>query len=162
MTDPRYAKLARLLVEYSTALKKGDRILLYLMDVPDEFGVELIRAVRAARAVPVVAVRHTRLNRELLRDTDEHHAGLERDLELARMKKMQAYIALRGSANTAETSDVDSKRMAMNSRVLRPVLNYRVNKTRWVVLRWPTPSMARPRVMWSSWTTRSATMKGWW
>ena len=28
MTDPRYTKLAKLLVEYSTALKKGDRILL--------------------------------------------------------------------------------------------------------------------------------------
>jgi aminopeptidase len=26
---------------------------------------------------------------------------------------------------------------------MRPVLNYRVNKTRWVVLRWPTPSMAQ-------------------
>ena len=28
MTDPRYTKLAKLLVEYSTALKKGDHILL--------------------------------------------------------------------------------------------------------------------------------------
>ena len=25
----------------------------------------------------------------------------------------------------------------------------------------PTPNMARPRVMWSSWTMASATMKGW-
>ena len=48
MTDPRYSKLARLLVNYSTALKKGDRILLDMIDVPDEFTVELIRAVRAA------------------------------------------------------------------------------------------------------------------
>jgi aminopeptidase len=62
---------------------------------------------------------------------------------MSRMKKMQGYIALRGSANMSETSDVDSKRMSMYSRVLRPVLDYRVNKTRWVVLRWPTPSMAQ-------------------
>jgi len=38
---------------------------------------------------------------------------------------------------------VNSDRMALYSRILRPVLNYRVNKTRWVVLRWPTPSMAQ-------------------
>ena len=44
MTDPRYQKLARLLVEYSTALKKGDRILLDMIDVPDGFMAELIRA----------------------------------------------------------------------------------------------------------------------
>jgi aminopeptidase len=60
-----------------------------------------------------------------------------------RMKKVQAYIAIRGSANASEASDVPSDRMALYSRVLRPVLNYRVNKTRWVVLRWPTPSMAQ-------------------
>jgi hypothetical protein len=28
MTDPRYKKLASLVVEYSTRLKKGDRVLL--------------------------------------------------------------------------------------------------------------------------------------
>ena len=37
MTDPRYKKLADLLVNYSTALKKGERILLDMIDVPDEF-----------------------------------------------------------------------------------------------------------------------------
>jgi aminopeptidase len=59
------------------------------------------------------------------------------------MKRMQAYIAIRGSHNANETSDVASDRMALYSRIIRPVLNYRVNKTRWVVLRWPTPSMAQ-------------------
>src|SRR5438477_244453 len=59
------------------------------------------------------------------------------------MKKMQAYIAIRGSANASETSDVPGGLMAMYSKTLRPVLNYRVNKTRWCVLRWPTPSMAQ-------------------
>ena len=59
------------------------------------------------------------------------------------MKKMQAYIAIRGSGNASENSDVPSDRMALYSRTTRPVLNYRVNKTRWCVLRWPTPSMAQ-------------------
>lgn len=143
MTDPRYTKLARLLIEYSTALKKGDRVLLDLIDVPDEFGVELIRAARAVGAIPLAEARHTRLSRELLRETTEEHARLVRDIELARMRKMQAYIAVRGSLNANENSDIDSKRMAFYSRITRPVLNHRVNKTRWCVLRWPSPSMAQ-------------------
>ncbi len=147
MTDPRYTKLAKLLVEYSTALKKGDRVLLDLVEVPDEFGVELIRAARSVGAVPSVAVRHSRLNRELLRETDEQHARLERDLELSRMKKMQAYIAVRGNANATENSDVPSELMSLYSRVTRPVLDYRVGKTRWCVLRWPTPGMAQAASM---------------
>jgi aminopeptidase len=143
MTDPRYTKLAKLLVEYSTALKKGDRILLDMIDVPDEFTIELIRASRAVGAVPFVETRHTRVGREVLRGIDEKHAQGVRDLELYRMKKMQAYIAIRGSENASENADVPSDRMSMYSRVIRPVLNYRVNKTRWCVLRWPTPSMAQ-------------------
>jgi aminopeptidase len=143
MTDPRYTKLARLLVEYSTALKKGDRILLELSDVPDEFAVELIRAARKAGAIPVVETRHTRIGRELLRRIDAPQAGLARDLELFRMKKMQAYIAIRGSANASENADVPGDRMALYSRTIRPVLNYRVNHTRWCVLRWPSASMAQ-------------------
>jgi aminopeptidase len=143
MTDPRYSKLATLLVEYSTQLRKGDRVLIDAIDIPDDFTVELMRAVRRAGATPLVEVRHGRITREVLRCTSDEHASLVRDVEMFRMKRVQVYIALRGSANINESSDVPSDRMALYSRVLRPVLNYRVNKTRWVVLRWPTPSMAQ-------------------
>jgi aminopeptidase len=143
MTDPRYTKLAKLLVNYSTKVTKGDRVLLDMIDVPDEMTVELMRAVRSAGGTPLVEVRHTRVSREIVLGTNQKHASLYSDLELARMKKMQAYIAIRGSANITENSDVPSDKSALFSRVTRPVLNWRVNKTRWCVLRWPSPSMAQ-------------------
>ena len=143
MTDPRYKKLADLLVNYSTTLRKGERILLDMVDVPDEFTVEMIRAVRAAGAQPFVETRHTRIGRELLLGINETQAAQQRDIEMFRMKRMQAYIAVRGSENFSENSDVPSDRMAMYSRVIRPVLDHRVQKTKWCVLRWPTPSMAQ-------------------
>jgi aminopeptidase len=143
MTDPRYKKLAELLVNYSTQIKKGDRALLDMIDVPDEFTVELVRAVRAAGGTPLVEVRHTRVSRELLLVMNDTHAALVRDIELSRMKKVQAYIAIRGSANASENADVPSERMQLYSKITRPVQDYRVNKTRWCVLRWPTPSMAQ-------------------
>ena len=143
MTDPRYPKLARLLVNYSTELKKGERILLDLTDVPDEFAVELMRAARRVGATPLIEVRHTRITREIALGTDEKHARLVRDVEMFRMKKVQAYIAVRGSLNANEGADVPSRQQALYARTLRPLLNYRVNKTRWVVLRWRTPSMAQ-------------------
>ncbi len=143
MTDPRFTKLANLLIAYSTRVKKGDRVLLDVTDIPDEMSVELLRAVRAAGGTPLIDVRHSRVSREVLRGTDAKHASLVRDLELARMKKMQVYIAMRGSDNMSENSDVPSDRMSLYSKTIRPVLDHRVNKTRWCVLRWPTPSMAQ-------------------
>ena len=62
---------------------------------------------------------------------------------MARMKKVGVYIAIRGADNANENSDVPSDRTALYSRIMRPVLNQRVNKTRWCVLRWPSPSMAQ-------------------
>jgi aminopeptidase len=143
MTDPRYKKLAKLLVNYSTEIKKGDRALLDMIDVPDEMAIALVRAVRAAGGTPFVETRHTRVGREQLLGINEQQAADIRDMEMFRMKKMQAYIAIRGSANISENSDVPSDRMQLYSRILRPVQDYRVNKTRWCVLRWPTPSMAQ-------------------
>ena len=143
MNDARYAKLAKLLVDYSTRVRKGDAVLIDAIDIPDEFAVVLMRAIRRAGGIPLVEVRHGRVTREIMRETNPRHAALVRDIELHRMKKVQAYIALRGSANSSENSDVPGDRMKLYSKTLRPVLNYRVNKTRWVVLRWPSPSMAQ-------------------
>ncbi len=143
MTDPRYPKLAKLLIEYSAKLKRGEAVLLDMIDVPDAFTVELMRATRKVGGIPIVETRHTQVLREAQKGTDGSHAALVRDVEMFRMKKVQAYIAIRGAANTSEMSDVPADKLQLYAKTLRPVQNYRVNKTRWCVLRWPTPSMAQ-------------------
>ena len=143
MTDPRYAKLCDLLVKYSIGLKKDERILLEMTDVPDEFTIQLIRAARRAGAIPLVEPRHTRVTREIVREATAEQARLAREVELFRMKRAQAYIAVRGANNASESSDVPSKVMTLYSKAMRPVMDYRINKTRWCVLRWPSPSMAQ-------------------
>lgn len=143
MSDPRYKKLADVLVHHSCELKKGETILLDMMDVPDEMTIALMRAVREVGAVPLVEVRHSRVSREVQLGTDAAHAALVRDVELARMRKMQAYIAIRGAHNASESGDVPPSAQQLFAKTLRPLMNYRVNKTRWCVLRWPNPSMAQ-------------------
>ncbi|PYL34488.1 MAG: aminopeptidase, partial [Verrucomicrobia bacterium] len=48
MHDARFDKLAKLLVEYSTRLKRNENVLIEPFDVPDEMTIALIRAVRKA------------------------------------------------------------------------------------------------------------------
>lgn len=143
ITDARYQSLADLLIGYSIELKKGENILLDLTDIPDAMAVALIRSVRSVKAFPFVEMRRSRVGRELIKEMDKAQASTFRDMELQRMKKMQAYIAIRGAENASEMSDISSDQLGMYSRTMRPVLNYRVNKTRWCVLRWPTPAMAQ-------------------
>jgi aminopeptidase len=143
MHDPRLDKLAKLLVEYSTRLKRGETVLIEAFDVPDEMTVALIRAARAAGAVPFVQLQQGRLTRELALNASERQLNLSAMHELARMKRMDAYIAVRGSNNITEMSDVPPEQMRLVAKKMRPVTDQRVKKTKWVVLRWPTASMAQ-------------------
>jgi len=143
MNDPRIADLARQLVRYSTAIKKGEKVMLHLSDVPDELGIALIREVRAKKAIPVIRLEHGQLGRELsMGATDDQYAVMAKH-QLAEMKDMDAYISVRGSHNICETSDVPAAKMKTVMNHMRKVMNHRVAKTKWCVLRWPHPAMAQ-------------------
>ncbi len=143
MQDARYDKLASLLVDYSTTLKKDEKVLIEAFDAPEEMVVAIIRAARKAKAVPFVQIQRAQVSRELALEIDERQLDLTAAHELARMKKMDAYIAIRGSNNISELADVPVEKMKLVAKKLRPLQDQRVQKTKWVVLRWPTPAMAQ-------------------
>jgi aminopeptidase len=143
MSDPRYAQLARTLTQFSTRLAPGERVLIDAFDIPVEMTVALIRAAADAGALPMVQLHQSPVTRELLRGATEAQYELFAQLELARMQQMDAYIAVRGSHNSTELSDVPGDRMSLAMKKLKPVIDHRVRKTKWCVLRWPTPAMAQ-------------------
>ncbi len=143
MQDPRFDKLAQVLVGYSTELKRNEKVLIDAFDVPDEMTIALVRAARKRGAVPLVQIHHAPVSRELARHADEAQLNFLARHELARMKQINAYIALRGSHNITEMSDVPLDRLKLVAKKMRAVMDQRVKKTKWVVLRWPTPAMAQ-------------------
>jgi len=143
MHDARLDALARQLVRYSTSLKKGEKVLLDLYDVPDAIGIALIRAARAAGAVPFLRIQQGRLSREMMMGAEESQYTLLSKHLLVEMTDMDAYIAIRGSHNITEAADVPADKMRLVMKHLRPVMDHRVKNTKWCVLRWPTPSMAQ-------------------
>src|SRR6059036_652548 len=143
MHDARFDKLAKLLVEYSIRLKRKETVLIETFDIPDEMTVALVRAVRKAGGAPFAQTYHARVNRALALEASDRQLNLTAGHELARMKKMDAYIAVRGSNNVTELSDVPPETMKLLAKKMRPVQDQRVKNTKWVVLRWPTPSMAQ-------------------
>ena len=143
MFDPRFDALAEVLAGFSTRLQKGEKVLIDVFDIPPEMVVSLIRKVREKGAFPFVNLQSNIVNREMLRGADQVQFQTMAGYELERMQAMNAYIAVRGSYNITEHSDVPSDRMLLAMKLLKPVLEHRVNKTKWVVLRWPSPSMAQ-------------------
>ena len=146
MRDTRYKKLAGNLINYSVELKPGENVLIEAMSGQEyELAKELIGAAYEAGGQPHVQFHNQETDRATLRGLTVPHADLMAAHDLARMKDMQAYIALRGGANIYENADVPPEKMTIyQTHYLKPVhFEQRVPHTKWCVLRYPSPSMAQ-------------------
>jgi len=145
MMDPRLNDLAKVLINYSTNLKKGEKILIEGVGADPQAIVAVIRAVKARGGIPLVELKEPVISRELLMGATKESMKLNASCEKFRMQKMDAYIAIRSGNNIFEGADVPSDKMNLfSAHWMKPVhLNVRVPKTKWVVLRYPNPSMAQ-------------------
>lgn len=144
--DQRIEVLAKNLVTYSCRVGKGEKVLIESIGEDPKLLVKaLVKEVYAAGGYPFVTIKDQSVTRELLKGIDKTQAELMAKYELERMKDMDAYIAIRGSENSSELSDIDSDKMKIyTDYFMKPVhLSERVNNTKWVVLRYPNNSMAQ-------------------
>ena len=149
MHDPRFLRLANTLIDHSTKLKQGEVVYIEAYDIPVEMVEVLVKKVYSVGGIPLISQKSPRLVRQFIKGADEASMKLIGEIELAKMKKAQAYIGMRGSSNTTENSDVPSDKMDLYRKFWWHQVHseWRVPKTRWVVLRWPTPSMAQSAEM---------------
>ncbi len=145
MKDPRYAKLADILVGYSCHVQPGENVLVEAYDVPDAIVTIVVKRITEAGGRPFVTIKHNAVLRALYNAATEEQMALTGELEAKRMSNMDAYIGIRGALNSAEHSDVpDDKLKLYRKHWWNPVHSeLRVKKTKWVVLRWPTASFAQ-------------------
>ena len=142
--DRRIRELADLLVNYSCTLQKGEKVLIsYEGECCKPLIRQIIKEVYKVGAFPFVEIRDSQITREILLGCEEEQLKFKDEIDLAQMKGMDAYIAVRAGANTSELSDVPSEKMNMYMALTQPTLDYRVNETKWVVMRYPNPSMAQ-------------------
>ncbi len=143
--DPRYDRLADVLVNHSTRLRSGEHLLVESFDIPDEMVIAVIRAVRKAGGHPHVALRHNRVLRALNESAPDDNLAVWADCDRHRMAKMDAYLGLRGAGNVSEMAGIDDEQMKRVARIYQKPVHFeqRINHTRWCVLRWPSPSMAQ-------------------
>jgi len=146
MTDPRIERLAEILLDHSCRIAAGENLLIEAIDLPDPALVcRLVELAAARGARPFVTWKSQEVLRALYRTGTAESIGGAADLERTRMERMQAYVGIRGAANSSEFSDVPHDRMDLYRRLWwHPVHGQvRVPRTKWVVLRYPTPAMAQ-------------------
>ena len=145
MRDPRIDKLADVLVNYSVRCGKEEKVLVEARGIDAQLVNAVVEKVFAAGGYPFVDMIDLSVERALLRGTNEEHCKLRAKYAKYRMEDMDCYIGIRGGENSFELSDVPAEKMQAYDRLFSFPVHHetRVKKTKWVVLRYPNPSMAQ-------------------
>ena len=151
MKDIRIEKLAYNLVNYSCRLKKGENVLIKVYGEGEERSLvmAIIQEVYKVGANPFVWNHDPEIMRELLKKCNEEQIKTWAESDLMLMKKMDAYIGVWGGNNNAENSSIKEENYKIYEKLyLDPVhMHQRVKNTKWVVLNYPTSSMAQQASM---------------
>ncbi|HHT86754.1 MAG TPA: aminopeptidase [Clostridiales bacterium] len=145
MKDPRIEKLAKNLLNFSVKLQKGENVLIDSKGNNDELVHALVKEAYRIGANPFVWVSHPTITRELAMGANIEQQKLIARLDAELMSNMQAYVGIRGGSNISEFSDVPAEKLEIMSKYYSEEVHgkVRVPKTRWVVMRYPSPSMAQ-------------------
>lgn len=145
MKDPRVLKLAKNLASYSLELKAGENLLIELFDEGEDLVAELVREAYKIGANPFTIVKSRKIHREHLLGAAAEHMTQLGIHEAELMKKMDAYIAIRGFKNTLEYADVSSEQMGLyRAHWVKPVhYDIRIPKTKWCLMNYPTAALSQ-------------------
>jgi len=144
--DERIKKLAYNLVHHSCRLQKGEKVLIQCNGIhPAPLVKAIIKEVYQTEALPFLQIMTNSLERELLLGATKEQLELMAKADASLMAEMDAFIGVRGEDNLCEQYDVPSEKLDLYNRFYNVPVHHdiRVPKTKWVVLRYPTNSMAQ-------------------
>jgi aminopeptidase len=142
--DPRFRKLGDLLVNYSVALKPGEKLMIAMGEIetyPLVLGV--YEAAVKAGGFPQVQFLSEGLRHLLLRHGSAEQLSWVPEIEAHGMEWADAYLGLRGAADPHEHDDIPSERLSLNQKAMGKISAMRWEKTRWCLVRVPNAAFAQ-------------------
>lgn len=144
MIDPRWHQLANILVNYSTEVKKGDHVLITMMEIETfPLAKAVYKAAVQAGGLPFVEFQSAYLERDLMKFGASEQVDWVCEMQAQGMEWADVYIGLRGARNPNEFSDIESPKIASHKRSMGKISAMRNDLTRWVLIRVPNESFAQ-------------------
>ncbi|MCB0248535.1 MAG: aminopeptidase [Anaerolineae bacterium] len=150
MQDPRLAKLANVLVNYSTRLQPGEKVGILGPMAAEPLMVEIYRYALRAGALPELVFRSDRAAEILLREGNDEQVQFVSPTTVELLKVFDCTIGVMGETNTKTMTTVDPARMSMLSKANKPVNDMNMRRLgdpddpyRWVGTLFPTQGYAQ-------------------
>lgn len=141
--DKRWEQLGDLLVNYSLAVKPGEKVMIAFVELETYPLMHAIyKACLKAGAYPQVQFLSEELNRLTLKFGGDEQIGWVPEIEAFGMEWADVYFGLRGAHNLDVFWDVPSEKLSLLRRAMGKVSTLRWQKTRWCLLRVPNAALA--------------------
>ncbi|ABB31826.1 peptidase M29 aminopeptidase II [Geobacter metallireducens RCH3] len=149
MFDPRVRQLAEVLVTYSTRVKKGDVVLINASGTDCLPLVKELYSLCLARGAKYVeySFHIPEIDRHFYNTATKSQLSFFPQHKLDFMKQVNVFISISGSPNSMVMAQANQKNMIAWSKVTRPIVDWRVKNTRWVITRYPTHGAAQEAKM---------------
>lgn len=141
--DQRWNELADILVNYSVGVKKGEKVLITMMET-DTWPLARACYREAVRAGgrPFIEFQSAYLERDLMTLGTAEQVAWVNDMHLYGMDWADCYIGLRGARNPAELSDIPADVLSSHKHAMG-IISAQRNSTRWVLSRVPNEAFAQ-------------------
>ena len=113
--DPRAEKLAKLLVEYSTGVQKGDYVQIHGDTVAEELLKAVYREVLKKGAFPVLHLSFQDTGYDYYKATEEQLKTFPK-VQMYEARHTDVFIVINGSQNTRELSNIDPQKMVVRKK----------------------------------------------
>ena len=143
MVDDRIKKAAKVIVDYSTKIKRGDYVQIISDPAAQEMVLEVYKQVLLKGAYPKVKISLPGMGYTYYKHATEEQLKHFPKLAMDEMKKTDATIYIGAPSNTKELANIDAKRISKRQKVLEPIFKERSEKTKWVIFYYPTGALAQ-------------------
>jgi aminopeptidase len=144
MSDPRVKRLAKILVNHSLGVKRGETVLIgSSSELAKPLVLEVFREVLAAGGHPLTSISFEETHNIFFEAATKAQLLNFPRTRLYEARKTDCFVNIKASLNKKALSNVDPKKMGKRMKVLRPIRNTIVNKKRWILCNFPTNALAQ-------------------
>ncbi|MBU0569950.1 aminopeptidase [Patescibacteria group bacterium] len=144
LVDPRVKKQAEVLVNYSCKVKPGENVAIFADFMARPLVLEIYKKLITLGAGEVkLHFSDYEFAEVFYKNASEKQVKSFPQVSMDEMKKMDCFVGISSSANTRGLTGVDAEKMASRAKVTRPISDWRVEKTKWVITRFPTNAQAQ-------------------
>ena len=141
--DKRWKELGDLLVNYSTEVQPGEKVMIAMKEVETYPLMHAIyEACIKAGALPQVQFISEELNRLIMKHGEREQVDWVPEIEAYGMEWADVYFGLRGAHNLNVHWDVPAETLSAHRNAMGKISTMRWEETRWCLLRVPNAALA--------------------